>query len=174
MLRYFSAVDGQPQIDARIEIDAPSERVWRVLTDFERYPEWNPFVPHVEARLEMGAAVRMRVNLVGSFELPQTEFITTLDPGRRICWTMNWLPAWLLCATRCQWLEPLSTGTRYVSTDTLTGLLAPLVVRVFGASMQRGFERTCRALKSRAETLGGETSASPKPRPAPSPPPPGA
>lgn len=148
-------MEKRPQIDARIEIDAPAERVWEVLTDFERYAEWNPFTVKVDTHLEMGAAVRMRVNLVGSLVQPQTEFITTLDEGRKICWSMKGIPAWLLGATRCQWLEPLSTErTRYASTDILTGLLTPLVLRLFGTAMQRGFERTCRALKARAEAMG--------------------
>ena len=145
-------MDSPAQIDARIDIDAPIERVWKVLTEFERYPEWNPFTVRVLARLEMGAAVSMRVNLIGSFVQPQTEYITTLDPGRRICWSMKGLPNWLLGATRCQWLEPLSSErTRYASTDRITGILAPIVMFFFGGPMQNGFERAGRALKLRAE-----------------------
>lgn len=34
-------------------LDAPAEKVWRVLTDAERWPEWWPFVERVE-RLEDG------------------------------------------------------------------------------------------------------------------------
>jgi uncharacterized membrane protein len=32
------------EIHTEIEINAPAEKVWRVLTDFAAYPEWNPFV----------------------------------------------------------------------------------------------------------------------------------
>jgi len=157
---YLSSVDPPPQIDARIEIDAPVERVWNVLTDFERYPDWNPFTVRVDTRLEMGAAVRMRVNLIGPFVQPQMEYITTLEEDRRVCWTMNQLPPRLLSATRCQWLEPLSPErTRYASTDVVTGILAPLVVGLFGTAMQRGFERACRALKARVEALGDSESS---------------
>jgi len=147
-------VDAPPQIDARIDIDACIERVWQVLTDFERYPDWNPFTVRVDARLEIGAPVRMRVNLIRSFVQPQTEYITTHDEGRRVCWSMKGLPSWLIGATRCQWLEPLSGGrTRYASTDRITGILAPIVLIFFGGPMQDGFERAARALKRRAEEV---------------------
>jgi uncharacterized protein YndB with AHSA1/START domain len=32
------------QLKAEIEIQAPAERVWAVLTDFGAYHEWNPFI----------------------------------------------------------------------------------------------------------------------------------
>src|SRR5208337_3854746 len=32
------------EIHTEIEINAPAEKVWKVLTDFAAYPEWNPFV----------------------------------------------------------------------------------------------------------------------------------
>ena len=31
-------------LHASADIDAPAEQVWRVVTDFARYPEWNPFI----------------------------------------------------------------------------------------------------------------------------------
>jgi uncharacterized protein YndB with AHSA1/START domain len=31
------------EIHTEIEINSPAEKVWRVLTDFATYPEWNPF-----------------------------------------------------------------------------------------------------------------------------------
>ncbi len=31
------------QIHTQIEIEASAERVWKLLTDLSRFPEWNPF-----------------------------------------------------------------------------------------------------------------------------------
>ena len=30
------------ELRSEIEIEAPTERVWGVLTDFAAYPEWSP------------------------------------------------------------------------------------------------------------------------------------
>ena len=35
------------QISTEIEINAPVETVWSILTDFDKYPDWNPFVKSV-------------------------------------------------------------------------------------------------------------------------------
>ena len=38
------------EIHTEIEINAPAEKIWKVLTDFAAYPEWNPFVRRGEGR----------------------------------------------------------------------------------------------------------------------------
>jgi hypothetical protein len=35
------------EIVTEIEINAPPSRVWQILTDFEKYPTWNPFIKKV-------------------------------------------------------------------------------------------------------------------------------
>src|SRR5215210_9363232 len=32
------------ELHSEIEINAPAQRVWEVLTDFASYPQWNPFI----------------------------------------------------------------------------------------------------------------------------------
>jgi len=42
------------QIATTVEIDATPERVWKVLTDFGAYPEWNPFITRIAGPLQAG------------------------------------------------------------------------------------------------------------------------
>jgi hypothetical protein len=37
----------EKEISTEIEINAPPSRVWWVLTDFEKYPTWNPFIKKI-------------------------------------------------------------------------------------------------------------------------------
>ena len=43
------------EIHTEIEIHAPAERVWQVLTDFAAYPQWNSFIRRVEGEIRAGA-----------------------------------------------------------------------------------------------------------------------
>jgi hypothetical protein len=58
----------------------------------------------------------------------------------------------LLGAERIQRLAELPDGrTRYWTGDTFSGLLVPVVLGLYGAHIQRGFDDAARALKARAE-----------------------
>lgn len=140
-------------VRAEIEIDASPESVFDILSDLDRYPEWNPFTPSIESTLEIGAPVRMRVRLLeGKRLFRQVEYVTACERPRRLCWGADIPFRRIVRADRCQTLEPLENErTRYICTDEISGWLTPIVMRFFGAAMQRGFEDCARALKQRAE-----------------------
>ncbi len=66
-------------------VDAPAEAVWDVLTDFPRYPEWNPFLVRVETRLVPGAPVAMTVRL-GRRDVPLDARMLAVLPGQEFRW----------------------------------------------------------------------------------------
>lgn len=49
-------------IESNIDIEAPIEHVWAVLTDRERYIEWNPVILSQQGTLARGCAATMRIN----------------------------------------------------------------------------------------------------------------
>lgn len=139
-----------------VEIEAPIERVWEVLTDFGRYGEWNPFTTRVETDSEVGSPVDLYVTL-GPLKLWQRERIEVVDPPRLLVWSNRMSHSALLSARREQRLEALSaTRCRYLTTDAFTGLLTPVVVLFFGWLVRNGFNTMAAALKERAE---GATTA---------------
>ena len=50
-----------PELHADILIQAPSPTVWRVLTDFAGFPDWNPFLRNVTGDLMPGASLTVRI-----------------------------------------------------------------------------------------------------------------
>ncbi len=145
---------GVRTIRSEIEIDAPPEPVFDILTDLARYPEWNPFTPQIDSTLEPGAAVRMRVRLRGDDKLmTQVEYVTANERPHKLCWGADIPLRFLIRADRCQRLERLPGGrTRYICTDDFSGWLTPVVMRFFGPAVQRGFDDCATALKKRAES----------------------
>lgn len=133
---------------ASVEIDAPPDRVWSVLIDLERYPEWNPFTIAARSTLRVGDPIDMRVRMMRlGVTLEQREIVRELDAPRRMRWNMQLGSPRLLTGDREQRLTPLpGDRTRYVTEDAIDGALAPLVHRLFGSSLDLGFESMARAL----------------------------
>lgn len=141
-------------IEASSEIDAPPERVWSILVDLTGYAEWNPFTPRVDASLRVGDPVVLHVAMKpGRKLLVQREVCTANDPdARELGWGTTMIAPFVLHANRVQRLEPLPGGrTRYYTSDTFSGLLVPLVMALYRADIQRGFDGVARALKAHAE-----------------------
>jgi len=40
-------------ISSEIEISTSAEKVWQVLTDFDSFPEWNPFIKMIEGKFSI-------------------------------------------------------------------------------------------------------------------------
>ncbi len=139
-----------------VEIDAPIERAWDVLTDFARYGEWNPFTPSVATDFEIGSPVELFVRM-GPWRLRQVERIEAVEPPHLIAWSTTMGHRFLISALREQRLEAVGEGRcRYRTSDAFSGLLIPLVMLLFGGFVRRGFNDVARGLKARAEAGSAE------------------
>lgn len=150
----------------RILIKAPVEFVWDVLTDVEKYGEWNPFTPDARTDFRIGSPAHLRVRM-GPARMPITETVSAFERPRLIAWTKTFGAPWLLVAVREQHLEPRDEGScEYHNADRLRGVLAPLVSLCFGGYMSRGFTDVGEGLRRYAEaryrqaTSGGEAAGS--------------
>ncbi len=145
--RLFAA-----DVQASALISAPANRVWSILTDLDRYSQWNPFTPTVESDLQPGSAAVLHVRMPGRPPMVRTEWVNSMIPGQRLCWGMVMGHRWLLVANREQRVEPISDGScRYVTVDRFSGLLTPLMLLLFRRPMQRGFQAAADGLKHAAE-----------------------
>lgn len=136
----------------KITIHAPIEKVWAILLDLPRYPEWNPFTYRVESSLVIGAPVDLYVRMRKRGERMQQEYVRTVEAPTRLAWGMTMGHATLLTALREQKLERIDRNSCiYHTTDAFSGVLTPLVMYLFGDDIEHGFNAVARALKVYAE-----------------------
>ena len=142
-------------LDHVVDIDATPETVWRVLTDFDDYDQWNPLAVRCRSSLVPGEPIDMMVRLGPGPLRKQREWVRTHSPGREFSYTMKPLPFGLLRSLRTQSVTEHEGRTRYTAHFEIRGLLEPLVRLLFGRRLRAGFDGVAEGLKRRAEGLAG-------------------
>lgn len=151
-------------VERSIEIDAPPERVFEIVGDVAKSPEWagsgevRAVVRQTEGPIGVGTRYRSDQNVRG-LTYHTTSTITDYEPNRRIIWRVE-PPVY----TRSAWgftLEPTPTGgtrlTHFYDTDTPSGVgprfFMKLLYRLGNrrAELGRHVEATLRNLKQLAE-----------------------
>jgi hypothetical protein len=140
------------QLQSEIEIKAPADRVWAILTDFAAYPEWNPFIRSISGALEPGARLEARLQPSGASGMTFRPTVLVADPARELKWLGHLLLPGIFDGEHRFTLEPLP-GDRVLfhQSEQFNGLLVPLFRRSLDRDAKRGFEEMNRALKARAE-----------------------
>lgn len=141
------------ELHTEIEIDAPAERVWHLLTDFASYPRWNPFIRSIDGRPIPGERLEVRLEPPGGRGMTFKPEVLKADPERELRWLGHLLVPGLFDGEHSFTIRPLAEDrVRFVQREEFKGLLVPLFARSLDANTRRGFEQMNAALKERAES----------------------
>jgi hypothetical protein len=140
------------QLRADTEIQASPERVWEVLTDFQAYREWNPFMIQAAGQAAPGQRLRVRMRPPGGRPMTFRPTVLEAEPGRRLRWLGRVLVPGLFDGEHSFTIEPAGPGrVRLVQHERFRGLLAPLLLRFLAGPTVAGFQQMNQALKDRVE-----------------------
>jgi hypothetical protein len=140
------------EVSAEIEIEAPAERVWQVLTDFAKFPEWNPFIRQMSGEVRTGAHLHVRLEPPGGRAMSFKPKMVNVETNREIRWLGRLLIPGLFTGEHSFSIEALDEkGVRFVQHEKFTGLLVPFMAKSLDKDTKSGFEAMNRALKDRAE-----------------------
>ena len=133
-----------------IEIDAPVERVWEVLTDFDRFPDWNPFIRRIHGKAQVGSRLDVFLGASGTRGMRFRPTVTKVVPNRELRWLGRLGLPRLFDGEHIFQIEPLGpTRARFIQRERFRGLLVPLMARSLNRDARRGFEEMNHALQAR-------------------------
>jgi uncharacterized membrane protein len=131
-----------------VSIDAPPDKVFAVLCDVERWPEWTSTMLSVK-RLDGGP---FRVGSTAEVRQPKLRpavwEVTDMEPGRNFNWTARSPGVRMQAEHR---VEPDGAGCRVTLTLQLSGLMAPLAARLYGSLIDEYVTTEGLGLKKRCE-----------------------
>ncbi len=146
-------------LHTEIEIDAPPEQVWSVLTDLDRYAAWNPFITSASGVVAVGERLENHIEPPGGRAATFKPTVTEVEQAHVFEWLGRPVLPGIFDGRHRFELHPIAGGrTRFVHTEQFRGLLVRPLLRSFEEPTRAGFEAMNEALKARVEAQAGATS----------------
>lgn len=131
-----------------VDVEAPPNEVWDVLSDVERWPEWTPTVREA-TRIDHGPfAVGSTTRVVQPRLRPAVWEVTRLEEGRRFTW-MTRGPGVMTEADHV--IEPHGAGSRVTWSVRFAGMLGGMIGRMYCGITQRYVGIEAESLRRRCE-----------------------
>ena len=140
------------ELRSEIEIQASADRVWKLLTDFSSFPQWNPFIRQASGNANLGEKLKVTIQPSGASGMTFRPTILKAEPHRELRWLGHLLIPGLFDGEHIFTIESLVPDrVRFTQCEIFTGLLVPLFAKSLDTDTQRGFEEMNQALKEKAE-----------------------
>jgi hypothetical protein len=140
------------QLRAEVEVEASPERVWEVLTDFDAYRQWNPFIVQGAGPAVPGRRLELRMRPPGRRPMTFRPEVLEAEPARRLRWLGRLLVPGLFDGEHSFTLEPAGPGrVRVIQQEEFRGLATRPILAMIGKPTLAGFQQMNQALKDRVE-----------------------
>ncbi|MDE2091225.1 MAG: SRPBCC domain-containing protein [Gammaproteobacteria bacterium] len=140
-------------IKASIDIQAPPEKVWEVLMEFPRYPEWSKYLLSIEGRAIPGLNLHVLLTDENGKLRTFSPVVLQVSPPNIFRWLEHLGVPGLLDREHSFTLEYHFGGhTRVCQAEEYGGFLTLFLWRSFKTSTANGFAAFNHALKKRAES----------------------
>ena len=142
------------ELCTEIEISASAEKVWQILTDFLRYPEWNPFITSASGEAVVNEKVDVSIHSA-SKEMKLHCTIARLVPNKILVWNYHVVHPTLFRGEHRFSIESIDAGkVRFIDCEIFNGILVFLQAKDIDTNTKQGFMAMDQALKIRAEHTG--------------------
>lgn len=142
------------KIKTEIIIDKDVSTVWKVLTDFENYPNWNPFVRLVQGEKRVRAPLKVACRQPNGKMIKFKPTILNFDLDQEFRWKGKLGIKGIFDGQHYFKLEKLNENqTKFIHGEDMSGILVSLLWSKLD-KMNISFESMNQALKKECEKNG--------------------
>lgn len=135
------------QLHTEIHIKADVKTVWSIFTDFNNYPNWNPFIKSIEGTIKVGEKFQAEI---GDFRFKPTTKI--YEEERELTWLGRLLMPGIFDGQHSFVFTKNSDGTTtLVQSESFSGILVPFMKKKLNSEVKEGFKAMNEQLKELAE-----------------------
>ncbi len=140
------------EIQTEININAPKSKIWTILTDFEQYPEWNPFIISIEGQLKMKQLLKITIEPPEGKKMKFRPRVTSFKFQEEFSWLGSLIMFGIFDGRHSFSIVENPNGScTFIHQEKFSGLLVPLMRKKLNTETRQGFINMNAALKERAE-----------------------
>lgn len=140
------------ELVTNIEIHASAQMVWQILTNFDSYPQWNPFIREISGEAKTGGRLEVKIQPPNSRAMTFKPVVVKAEPDKELRWLGRLLIPGLFDGEHRFVIEPTGDNrVLFTHAEMFKGLLLPLLWKSLEQNTRAGFQQMNQALKKLAE-----------------------
>jgi hypothetical protein len=155
-LRSFLFPSMEKEIFTEIEINASPSKVWQILTDFENYPTWNPFIKKISGIPARNEKLEVHMPDPRGGTMVFTPDVLVAEKDRELRW-LGRSEGDVFNGEHRFLIEPIETNNNnnnkvhFMQSEKFTGSMVASLEGWLDTAVKQNFEDMNRALKQRVE-----------------------
>ena len=139
------------EIYTEIQINASPTTVWNILTDFDDFSRWNPFIKEISGNIKVGSQIYVYIKPPNSNAMKFKPKLLKYEPEKEIRWIGKFYLPKLVDGEHSLSIKKLNNeNILFVQKETFSGLLVPFISGLL-KDTKTGFELMNNELKKEAE-----------------------
>ncbi len=140
------------RIKTEIVINTSREKLWVLLTNFNDYPRWNPFIRSIEGQLKQGERLTNRLQN-GEKTMVFKPVVQELVPFHSFSWLGSLWVKGLFDGRHYFCIEEIAPNqVKLIHGEDFSGILSTAILKKIGESTRNNFVAMNQALKQLAES----------------------
>lgn len=140
------------EIKTELVIKASPEKVWQVLTDFNKYPEWNPFIKSLHGEMVLGSKFRVKIQPPNGKEMEFKPTLLVYSKNQEFKWLGHFGIKGIFDGEhRFQLIDNVDGTTTFIQSERFSGILVPFLKKMLEIDTKNGFELMNEQLRKRVE-----------------------
>ena len=139
------------EIRTEIQISAPIDKVWQVLTDFDQWTDWNPAVKHLSGSASVGSKLDVTIDGGGSRDAKYQPTVLQADAPKTFRWSATMMASFVFKNDRVFELREKDGGTELIHSEEFSGFMVAMMWGKLSGFVQPHLEKTNQALKKKME-----------------------
>jgi hypothetical protein len=142
-------------IETKVVIDSSAEKIWNILTNFEEYELWNPFMTKVVGDTILGSKIEVNIKTMSGKNRTYYPIITKCETEKELRWKGKSILPGIFDGERIFTLERSDDHRVLFShKEIFSGLGVKFVGNKLDENLRESFVKMNEALKARAESSG--------------------